>query len=281
MGMCKAVIIGHLGREPEVRYTPDGLAVTNFSVAATEKVKGVDQTQWFRVTAFGKLGEICGQYLTKGKQVYVEGRLQTNEWEDQEGKKRFGLELIANTMQMLGPRTEGPQGGGYGPPPGGGGYQGGQTPYQGGGYQGGPPPGQGYQGGQPPYQGGGYQGGPPPGQGYQGGQPPYQGGGYQGGPPPGQGYQGGQPPYQGGGYQGGPPPSGDPGYADQGGSYKQEPDNYQESPAFSSKQEEPAAPIPDTLPKPDSTPKDDALNDKSDMGGNQADNVPDDDDIPF
>ena len=63
MGLCKAIIIGHLGKDPEVRYTPDGLAVASFSVAATEKVKGQDRTEWFRVSAFGKLGEICGQYL--------------------------------------------------------------------------------------------------------------------------------------------------------------------------------------------------------------------------
>ncbi|QTA78657.1 single-stranded DNA-binding protein, helix-destabilizing [Desulfonema limicola] len=260
-GMSKAVIIGHLGRDPEVRYTPDGLAVTNFSVAATEKIKGVDQTQWFKVTAFGKLGEICGQYLSKGRQVYIDGRLQTSEWEDQEGKKRFTLEVIASNMQMLGSRADAaPQGGGYGPPPGGG-YQN-QPPYQGGGY--GPPPGSGYQN-QPPYQGGGY--GPPPGGGYQN-QPPYQGGGY--GPPPGSGYQN-QPPYQGGGYQG--TPAGDPGYSDQDTNYP-EPDNYQESSELSSSKEDHPAPS-------ESAAKDDTFKDKSDMGGNQADNVPDDDDIPF
>lgn len=102
MGLCKAVIIGHLGRDPEVRYTPDGLAVANFSVAATEKVKGQDRTEWFRVTAFGKLAEICGEYLSKGRQVYIEGRLQSSEWEDRDGNKRFSLEVIASTMQMLG-----------------------------------------------------------------------------------------------------------------------------------------------------------------------------------
>ncbi len=103
-GLCKATLIGHLGRDPEVRYTPEGLAVANFSVATTEKVKGEKQTQWFKVTAFGKLGEICGEFLSKGKQVYVEGRLQTNEWEDREGNKRFTVEVIASQMQMLGTR---------------------------------------------------------------------------------------------------------------------------------------------------------------------------------
>lgn len=103
-GLCKATLIGHLGRDPEVRYTPEGLAVANFSVAATEKVKGENRTQWFRITAFGKLGEICGEFLSKGKQVYIEGRLQTSEWEDREGNKRFTVEIIASQMQMLGTR---------------------------------------------------------------------------------------------------------------------------------------------------------------------------------
>ena len=103
-GLCKAILIGHLGRDPEVRYTPEGLAVANFSVAATEKIKGEDRTQWFRITAFGKLGEICGEFLSKGRQVYIEGRLQTSEWEDREGNKRFTVEVIASQMQMLGTR---------------------------------------------------------------------------------------------------------------------------------------------------------------------------------
>jgi len=105
-GLNKMTIIGNLGRDPEVRYTPDGLAVTNFSVAVTEKVKGEDKTLWFRVAAFGRLGEVCGEYLSKGKQVYVEGRLQTNEWEDRDGNKRFSLEILANQMQMMGTRAD-------------------------------------------------------------------------------------------------------------------------------------------------------------------------------
>ena len=101
MGLCKAMIIGNLGQDPTVRYTPDGLAVTNFSVAATEKVKGEQKTQWVKVTTFGKLAEICGEYLQKGKQVYIEGRMQTSEWEGQDGRRHFDLEVIASTMQML------------------------------------------------------------------------------------------------------------------------------------------------------------------------------------
>lgn len=105
-GLCKAVLIGHLGRDPEVRYTQDGLAVTNFSMAATEKVKGEDRTQWFRITTFGRLAEVAGEYLSKGKQVYVEGRLQTSEWTDQDGNKRFSLEVIASNFQMLGTKGD-------------------------------------------------------------------------------------------------------------------------------------------------------------------------------
>ncbi len=105
-GLCKAILIGHLGRDPEIRYTPDGLAVANFSLAATEKVKGEDRTEWFRIVAFGRLGEICGQYLSKGKQVYVEGRFQSSEWEDRDGNKRFSMEVIASTIQMLGKRGD-------------------------------------------------------------------------------------------------------------------------------------------------------------------------------
>ncbi|MBC8463966.1 MAG: single-stranded DNA-binding protein [Deltaproteobacteria bacterium] len=120
-GLCKATLIGHLGRDPEVRYTPEGLAVANFSVAATEKVKGENRTQWFRITAFGKLGEICGEFLSKGKQVYIEGRLQTNEWEDREGNKRFTVEIIASQMQMLGTRDSSAA---YSPPAGAGASEG-------------------------------------------------------------------------------------------------------------------------------------------------------------
>lgn len=118
-GLNKMTIIGNLGRDPEVRYTPDGLAVTNFSVAVTEKIRGEDKTLWFKIVAFGKLGEICGEYLSKGKQVYVDGRLQTSEWEDRDGNKRFSLEIVANTMQMLGTRADNYDS--AGPPSGGGG----------------------------------------------------------------------------------------------------------------------------------------------------------------
>lgn len=110
-GYCRVTLIGNLGRDPEVRYSQDGMAYTNFSLAATERVKGEEKTQWFRVTAFGKLGEVCGKYLSKGRQTYVEGRLSTSEWTDQEGNKRFSLEVIANNVVFLGSRNDEYQGG--------------------------------------------------------------------------------------------------------------------------------------------------------------------------
>lgn len=105
-GLAKMILIGHLGRDPEMKYTDAGLAIATFSVAVSEKVKNEDKTQWFKIIAFGKLGEICGEYLTKGKQVYVEGRFQMSEWETKSGEKRFTAEVIANSMQMLGSKSE-------------------------------------------------------------------------------------------------------------------------------------------------------------------------------
>jgi single-strand DNA-binding protein len=106
-GLNKAMLIGRLGRDPEVRYTPDGLAVANFSIATSEewndKSTGEkkERTEWHRIVVFGKLGEICGEYLSKGKQVYIEGRLQTRSWE-KDGIKRYTTEIVATDMQMLG-----------------------------------------------------------------------------------------------------------------------------------------------------------------------------------
>ncbi|MEN6374958.1 MAG: single-stranded DNA-binding protein [Smithella sp.] len=102
----KAILIGRLGRDPEVRYTPDGAMVTNFTLATDESYKDkngekVQRTEWHRIVAFGKLAEICGNYLVKGKLVFVEGRIQTRSWEDKDGVKRFTTEIIANNMQML------------------------------------------------------------------------------------------------------------------------------------------------------------------------------------
>lgn len=104
----KVIIIGNLGRDPETRYMPDGGAITNISVATTDVWKDKngekqEKTEWHRVAFFGKLAEIAGEYLKKGSQVYVEGRLQTREWE-KDGVKRYTTEIVANAMQMLGSR---------------------------------------------------------------------------------------------------------------------------------------------------------------------------------
>ncbi len=105
----KATIIGRLGRDPEIGYTPSGTAKANFSVATSEKWKDKtsgemqERTEWHRVVAWGRLGEICGEYLAKGKLVYVEGRLQTRSWE-KDGITRYMTEIVANEMKMLEPR---------------------------------------------------------------------------------------------------------------------------------------------------------------------------------
>jgi single-strand DNA-binding protein len=106
-GLNKAILIGNLGRDPEVRYTPSGTAVANFSLATSETWANKEgeketRTEWHRIVAFGKLGEICGEYLSKGKQVYIEGRIQTREWDDRDGNKRYTTEIIASQMLMLG-----------------------------------------------------------------------------------------------------------------------------------------------------------------------------------
>jgi len=107
-GLNKAILIGNLGRDPEVRYTPSGLAIANFNIATSETWtkdgEKETRTEWHRIVAFGKLGEICGEYLAKGKQVYIEGRIQTREWQDKEGIKRYTTEIVASNMVMLGTR---------------------------------------------------------------------------------------------------------------------------------------------------------------------------------
>jgi single-strand DNA-binding protein len=115
----KVILVGNLGRDPEIRYTQQGTAVANFSLATTNRFKNrsgemEERTEWHRIVAWDKLAEICGQYLSKGKQVYIEGRLQTREWEDKDGNKRSTTEVITQTMQMLG-RREGPGGSSGGP----------------------------------------------------------------------------------------------------------------------------------------------------------------------
>ncbi len=111
-GLNKVILIGNLGRDPEVNYTPNGLAVAKFSIATSltwkDKNSGEkkDKTEWHRIVAFGKLGEICGEYLSKGKQIYVEGRLETSSWE-KDGVTRYSTNIIANDMLMLGPKNQG------------------------------------------------------------------------------------------------------------------------------------------------------------------------------
>lgn len=107
----KIQIIGHLGRDPEVRYLPNGDAVSNFSVATTEKWKNQageqqEATEWHRVTAFAKLAEIVGKYLKKGSQVYIEGKIQSRKYQDKDGNEKVSVEIRASEMQMLGGRTD-------------------------------------------------------------------------------------------------------------------------------------------------------------------------------
>ncbi len=102
----KVMLIGRLGADPEVRYTPDGAMITTFRLATDEQWKDksgerVQRTEWHRIVTFGRLAEICGNYLNKGKLVYVEGRIQTRSWEDKEGQKRYMTEIVAANMQML------------------------------------------------------------------------------------------------------------------------------------------------------------------------------------
>ncbi len=112
-GINKVILIGNLGNDPEVKYTASGSAVANVSIATSEnwkdKATGENQerTEWHRVVFFGKLAEIVGEYLKKGSQVFVEGRLQTRKWQDKEGQDRYTTEIIANEMQMLGGRGGG------------------------------------------------------------------------------------------------------------------------------------------------------------------------------
>jgi single-strand DNA-binding protein len=105
----KVILVGNLGRDPETRYMPDGGAITNISVATTDVWKDKngekqEKTEWHRVAFFGKLAEIAGEYLKKGSQVYVEGRLQTRKWQDKDGADKYTTEIVADRMQMLGSR---------------------------------------------------------------------------------------------------------------------------------------------------------------------------------
>jgi len=108
-GVNKAIIIGNLGRDPEIRFTAGGQAVANFTVATNESWtdkagQKQERTEWHKIVVWGKLGELCGQYLAKGRQCFVEGRIQTREWTDKEGKKNYTTEIVAQNVQFLGSR---------------------------------------------------------------------------------------------------------------------------------------------------------------------------------
>lgn len=149
----KVQIIGRLGKDPEIRYTQGGQAVASFSVATDSKWTNKagekqEKTEWHRVKAWGKLGELAGEYLAKGRQVYVEGRLETSEYTDKEGVKKYSTEIVANDIQFLDSKGAGAEGGGGGPRGGGsrggsssgGGPSGGESGGGGGRGESGPPP---------------------------------------------------------------------------------------------------------------------------------------------
>jgi single-strand DNA-binding protein len=140
-GVNKVILVGNLGNDPEVRYMPNGNAVANLSIATSESWKDQqgqlqEKTEWHKVTMYRRLAEVAGEYLKKGSQIYLEGKLQTRKWQDQQGNDRYTTEVIADQMQMLGGRNEG-AGGGQNSGGGQGGYQ--QRPQGGqsnqGGYQ--------------------------------------------------------------------------------------------------------------------------------------------------
>ncbi len=126
-GVNKVILVGNLGKDPEMKYTASGAAIANITVATSEswndKQTGekVEKTEWHRVVFFRRLAEIVGEYLRKGSQVYIEGKLQTRKWQDQNGQDRYTTEIVANEMQMLGAR--GGEGGGGRPQGGGGGFR--------------------------------------------------------------------------------------------------------------------------------------------------------------
>jgi single-strand DNA-binding protein len=117
-GVNKVILVGNLGKDPETRYMPNGKAVTNFSIATSESWKDKqtgeqrEQTEWHNIVMYDRLAEIAAEYLRKGSQVYIEGKLRTRKWQDKEGRDRYTTEINANEMQMLGARAGGGAGGG-------------------------------------------------------------------------------------------------------------------------------------------------------------------------
>ena len=119
MSVNKVILVGNLGKDPELRYTPSGAAVATFSLATTERYKDREgnpqkKTEWHNIVVWRQLAEICGKYLHKGKQIYVEGKIQNRSYEDRDGNKRYISEVVVNEMQMLGSRDDNQQGGSYG-----------------------------------------------------------------------------------------------------------------------------------------------------------------------
>jgi single-strand DNA-binding protein len=117
MSVNKVILVGRLGRDPETRYTSSGQAVCNFSIATDRAYKDrtgqtQKQTEWHKIVAWGKLAEICQQYLKKGSQIFIEGRIQSRQWDDKEGNKRTSFEIVANEMRMLGGRADAAAAGG-------------------------------------------------------------------------------------------------------------------------------------------------------------------------
>ena len=133
-GVNKVILVGNLGKDPEIKYTASGAAIANLTIATSDswndKQTGekVEKTEWHRVVAFQRLAEIMGEYLKKGSQVYIEGKLQTRKWQDQNGQDRYSTEVVANDMQMLGGR--GGEGGGQAQGGGGGGFRKNPAPQQ-------------------------------------------------------------------------------------------------------------------------------------------------------
>ncbi len=122
-GVNKVILVGNLGKDPELRNTTSGTSVCEFSIATGERWQGKDgqmqeRTEWHRIVVWGKLGENCAKFLSKGRQVFLEGRLQTRSWEDKDGNKRYTTEIVARDVQFLGGGSGGGGGGGNdGPPP--------------------------------------------------------------------------------------------------------------------------------------------------------------------
>lgn len=200
-GINKVIIVGNLGQDPEVRFMPNGSAVANFTVATSETWKDKqtgeqkEKTEWHRIVIYQRLAEIAGEYLKKGSKVYLEGRLQTRKWQNQQGQDQYTTEIVANEMQMLDSRGQG-QGGGFqasAPQQQGGGFQQSAPQQQGGFQQSAPQQQGGFQQSAPQQQSGGFQQQSAPqqqGGGFQQQSAPQQQGGFQsqGGP---QGQQGG------------------------------------------------------------------------------------------